>query len=132
MQTVLIKPFHHRGREVMGLHFEWDNRLINIVKQVKDVRGSRTYTCWYLPCTRPNYDILCTATSGSAVIDNRLLKDYLKQKQALVSDLAMPVHKTTTDLIMQFPLNIITTIRYTHVAQKAIEKIHSPIDRLGF
>jgi integrase/recombinase XerD len=28
--------------------------------------------------------------------------------------------------------NIMTTIRYTHVAQKAIEKIQSPIDRLGF
>ena len=105
METILIKPFHHRGKEVMGLYFEWNQELINLVKQVKDVRWSRTYTCWYLPCARQNYNELCAAVSRFAIVDNHSLKEYLKQKQAVVADSGMPVHKSTTDLIMQFPLN---------------------------
>src|SRR4051812_21679071 len=104
MQTIFIKPFHHRGKEVMGLYFEWDKELMNLVKQVKEMRWSRTYTCWHLPCSRQNYNDLCSATSQLALIDNHLLKEYLKQKQAIVLDVAMPVHKATTDLIMQYPL----------------------------
>jgi len=89
----------------MGLYFEKEIGLINIIKQVKDVRWSRTYTCWYLPCSRDYYDNLCLATSRHAVVDNRQLKEYLQQRQALVPDVTVRVHKSTSDLIIQYPLN---------------------------
>ncbi len=105
MQTILIKPLHHRGKEVMGLYFNQEISLNNAVKQIKDVRWSRTNACWYLPCNRGYYTSLCVAACGLADIDTRLLKAYLDQKQGFVTDANVPVHRATVALMQQHPLN---------------------------
>jgi len=105
MQTILIKPLHHRGKEVMGLYFSAQASLSNAVKKIKDVRWSKTHTCWYLPCNREYYTALCAATCGLAEVDKRLLKEYLDQKQGFVTDVTVPIHKATIAIIQEYPLN---------------------------
>ncbi|MDB5246853.1 MAG: hypothetical protein JWQ40_1247 [Segetibacter sp.] len=105
MLTIVIKPLHHRGHEVMALYFDANVQLSNVVKKIKDAKWSRTHQCWYLPCNRDYYRCLCSATGGLVNVDSRLLKEYLDQKQGLVADVTLPVHKATAEIIQQFPLN---------------------------
>ena len=105
METILIKPLHHRGKEVMGLVFKPNLALNNVVKKIEDVRWSKTNDCWYLPCSRYYYNQLCTAIDKIAKTDTHLLKAYLDQKQGLVEDVNMPIHKSTVALIQEYPLS---------------------------
>lgn len=105
MQTILIKPFYHRGKEVMGLCFNSEVSLNNAIKQIEGIRWSRTHGCWYLPCNRGFYTTLCSATCGLAEINTRLLKAYLDQKRGFVTDANIPIHRSTVAVMQQYPLN---------------------------
>lgn len=105
MLTISIKPLHHRGKEVMALYFDADISITNAIRKIKDLRWSSTHQCWYLPCNRHYYNLLYTATSGLAVLDTRLLKVYLEQKQGFVSDVNSPLHRATIVLLQEHPLN---------------------------
>lgn len=105
MKTIILKPLFHRGKEVIALCYLPDALLNNAVKQVAEVRWSQTHTCWYIPCTRYFVECVSQATRHIARLDNQLLKEYLLQKQALVTDMARPLHQATVNIIKQFPLN---------------------------
>lgn len=105
MQTIVIKPFYHRGKEVMGLCFKSEVSVNNAVKQIYGARWSKTKNCWYLPCNRGYYTDLCNSTCGLAEIDTRLLKAYLDQKRGFVNDPGRPIHSATVALMQQYPLN---------------------------
>jgi site-specific recombinase XerD len=94
------------GNEVIGIFFPFDAGVTNIVKQVKNIKWSRTHTCWYVPCSRFHYRQIVTATHQLALIDTAELKKYLQHKQALTANPTKPLHKATVALIQQYPLNI--------------------------
>lgn len=131
MQTILIKPIHHRQREVMALYFSPEAAINNAVKKIKGVRWSLTNGCWYLPCNRNHYNLLCAAAAGLADIDIYLLKKYLHQKRGFVADANLPVHKATAGIIQMHPLNeqnllaliayrnLLTVKKYSHETVKS-------------
>lgn len=53
MQTIVIKPLHHRGKEVMGLYYNQKADLNNAIKKIKNVRWSRTMNAGICPVTGP-------------------------------------------------------------------------------
>ena len=101
---ITVKPLYHRNGEHMAMHFKPCLRLNTIIKQLPGIKHSTTHQCWYLPCNRQNYQSLLLAIAPVALADSRKLKEYLLQKQALVHDAHKPVHKSTLNIIQQYPL----------------------------
>jgi len=57
-QRVIIKKLFHKGLWHIGLYFDYDAQLIDLVKQLPDRRYSKTYSCWYIPYTAASYRYL--------------------------------------------------------------------------
>ncbi len=104
MTTLILKPLFHRNLERIGLYFENNRDLGIAVKQIKDIKWSKTHGCWLVPCQRTYYNYICKAAEQKAVINTELLKAYLVQKQGVVADVKKPLHKSTVSLLMDHPL----------------------------
>lgn len=102
--TVVLKPLFHNNKEQIALSFLPDAALNNEVKKIKDIKWSRTHCCWYVPCNRTHYHFICTALQPLAMVDNNFLKAYLLQKQAITTNVQLPVGKSTVATIQQYPL----------------------------
>ena len=102
----------------MAIYFSPGTALNNAVRKLKNVRWSSTNGCWYLPCNRESYTLLCSAAANLADVDISLLRQYLCQKRGFVTDANLPVHKATTAVIQQHPLsqqNLLALIAYRNL-----------------
>ena len=111
--VIILKPLQHRNGEHIALYFDLMQPLTQAIQQIKTIKQSTTHGCWYLPCTRSNYQLVVQATSHLARVDTSCLKEYLLQKQALVADVQKPLHKSTLKIIRNYPL-------YSHNLQSII------------
>lgn len=81
METVKLTGLIHRGAECIGI-FSPQNATLNYYYQKKaNAKWSRTNKCWYIPCTEKNYEQLCKALAGKAVVEIAELKEYLLKKK---------------------------------------------------
>ena len=81
METVILKAFHHRNIECIGI-FSRQNAALNYIFQKKaGARWSRTNTCWYVPCSRENYQLLVKILSGEVILEIKELEKYLFGKE---------------------------------------------------
>ena len=81
MQTINLKPLHHRGQEVIGIYFKSNADLNLKVRRLPFVKWSQTNKCWYVPLNAASYKNL-VATFEAEKIDSFSLKTYLaKRKQ---------------------------------------------------
>ncbi len=49
MQTVTLKPLHHRGQECIGIYFENSSKLNGAIRKGAGAQWSQTHKCWYVP-----------------------------------------------------------------------------------
>ena len=68
-KKIMIKPLHHREKNCLALHFEYDRNLIDIARKLTGVRWSRTNKCWYVPNNPPNLKELFRLFKGVAWVD---------------------------------------------------------------
>lgn len=80
MKKIVLRPFHHRGQECMGIVFDHDKELNLLVKNFPGVKWSQTNRCWYLPLTRENYKQLNSALYQKAEVVTEALKQHLEKK----------------------------------------------------
>lgn len=123
--VIVLKPFFYRNSEQIALTFAPCAALTLAVKKIEHIKWSRTHSCWYAPCKRYYYDLICSDTRHLAVVDASLLKNYLCQKQGLVCDVNTDLHQKTVDLLVQHPLhwhnlqaltayrNLLVTMKYS-------------------
>ncbi len=90
MDTVKLKPLHHRGKECIGLYSS-PNATINHHQQKAGARWSNTKKCWYIPCDARHYHLLTAAMQGVAMLDNSELRKYLTDKKKISP--ALPENK---------------------------------------
>ena len=105
MQTIVLKPFHHRGEECIGIYFTHCSTLTSIIKKQPNAKWSQSKGCWYVACNRIQYERLLTDCREEAIIDNRLLKIYLQQRKAIVPANKPVIAAGTANLILQYPLS---------------------------
>jgi site-specific recombinase XerD len=105
MQTVIVKPFHHRGEECIGVYFNHDKLIAGIVKKIPGAKWSQTFGCWYIACKKELYVLLVKGLEQKAEIDNKLLRSYLHQKSAMIVAEPKPVAKASFRVMVQFPLS---------------------------
>lgn len=81
METVILKHFHHKGIECIGIYFDKNYVLQSIIQTQAGAVWSRTRTCWYIPCVPDKYHLLAKALRGKAILDSGELKKYLIDKR---------------------------------------------------
>jgi site-specific recombinase XerD len=105
MQTVIVKPIHHRGEECIGVYFNHDKLITGIVKKIPGAKWSQTFGCWYIACKKELYVLLVKGLEQKAEIDNKLLRSYLHQKSAMIVAEPKPVAKASFRVMVRFPLS---------------------------
>ena len=48
MPVITLKKLHHRGKDRIGLYFDYDQKLIAHTKKLEGARWSATNKCWYV------------------------------------------------------------------------------------
>ena len=81
MKLAQFKPLIHRSRECIGIYFENDSALNNIIRKVAIAKWSRTHKCWWMPLTKENYNQLFSVLQREVKIENAALRLYLTNKK---------------------------------------------------
>ncbi len=48
LPVITLKKLHHRGKDRIGLYFEYNKALIAQVKKIDDAKWSQSNKCWYI------------------------------------------------------------------------------------
>jgi len=78
---VILKPLYHRGQECIGIYFEKNGLLQQAIQKQAAGKWSKTNGCWYVFCTRENYQLLKAALAGKAILETGELKKFLAEKK---------------------------------------------------
>ena len=81
METIVLKPLHHRGQECIGIYFERNAVLQSLIQKQVGGRWSKTNSCWYAPLSKSNYEQLAKSLQGKAELKIDELKKYLLEKK---------------------------------------------------
>ncbi|HVK96455.1 MAG TPA: site-specific integrase [Flavisolibacter sp.] len=107
METVILQPLFHRGCESIAIKFSFNCELIEKIKTLRDVRWSRTFSCWYVPLTKEHYIAIKNAIESVCILSITALRHYLHQRKVvepLVSNKRTVTQKRYS-LIREFPLS---------------------------
>lgn len=126
MQAIVLKPFHHRGEECIGIYFKANVYLNSLVKKVNGVKWSQSQQCWFLPCNREAYHVLQEAVHQYVLLDNTQLKTYLQQRKAIVPAATKELAKSTAKILIQFPLTQQNLMALTAFRNMLVLKAYSP------
>ncbi len=126
MQTFVLKPFHHRGEECIGIYFTHCHTLTDIIKKQPNAKWSRTKGCWYIPCNCVQYEQLVNDSLGKATIAYSLLKIYLQQRKALVPVTKHVMAPASAHMILQHPLSEVNLLALTALRNRLMIKGYSP------
>lgn len=75
MDTIDLKQIFHRGKECVGLYFDNNPALNNLVQQLTGVKWSQTNKCWYIPREPGRYNELKVLTKGKVTLTGSGLED---------------------------------------------------------
>lgn len=81
METVVLKPLLHRGKECIGIYFDIHFRIQGALQKTGAVKFSGTHKCWYAPLSRENYNKIVAALEGLATVEQHELRQYLEDKK---------------------------------------------------
>lgn len=103
MQTVLLKPLHHRGQEVIGIYFKNEADLNLLIRKLPGVKWSQTNKCWYVPLNQNSYNYLCEAFKEKGNLDTGAIDDYLKKRKQVEKTIPLSAEKDTSKAIVASP-----------------------------
>lgn len=113
MQTVALKPLNHRGCECIGIYFDVNYNINDILRKTEVVKFSTTKKCWYCCLTKENYNKIHTALKEIVFLEQASLQQYLLEKRNLASSKMVP-EAVSSELVQSYndPVRIkeLTTI----------------------
>ncbi|MBC7508139.1 MAG: hypothetical protein H7320_05220 [Ferruginibacter sp.] len=77
MEIVRFSPLYHRNQDCIGIYCVQNNQLNKCISQTGFAKWSKTHVCWYMPCSRINFNALSKALSGKAILQTDALKAFL-------------------------------------------------------
>ena len=74
LPVITLKKLHHRGKDCIGLYFDYNKLFIEQIKKIEGVTWSQSKKCWYI--AKENFDLsrFFTNFKGLAYIDYSGLK----------------------------------------------------------
>ena len=134
LPVITLKKLHHRGKDCIGLYFEYDKTLIAHTKKLENARWSATNKCWYVDDTNQDLDILPDHFKNVATLKNetgyefgrkgfeaRQLKYRLDEQVRLFKKylVGRRYSKSTIDTYTSFVAS------FLHFSQKDIDKLET-------
>lgn len=89
MEKVILKPIQHRGEECIGIYFEKNAIIQNLIQKNAGAKWSRTLKCWYVLLSKNNYEVIAKALNGKV----QMRMDELKKHLLLKRGNSIPVQK---------------------------------------
>lgn len=89
MKQVKLKPLIKEGEECIGIYFERDPVIQNIIQHMAGARWSKSKKCWWIPLTRERYNKLANALKDEAKMEQEALKQYLENKKNLSKEVGV-------------------------------------------
>lgn len=93
METVILKPLHHRDMDCIGIYFAKNNLLQSIIQKQVGGKWSKSNGCWYIKLLQQNYQLLAASLSGKAILETGELKKYLNEKKKANTEPALSNNK---------------------------------------
>ena len=118
MQTIILKPLHHRGQECIGIYFEKNAVLQQAIQKLSGAKWSKTNSCWYVSCTGENYLLLKNALENKAELEIEELRKFLLEKKknnpfsAIQNKPVIPAGVGKIPLKKTFPLQPTQSVLY--------------------
>ena len=117
---ITLRPFLHRGGEHLGIYFDQDTFINNLIRKNAGARWSQTGKCWYLPLNRDSYEKLKSIINDSAIIESGELKKYLEKKK-------LPVASQPAALEITPPVN--SAVKVSDPRQSVFRRSISPVNK---
>ncbi len=89
MEKVILKPIQHRGEERIGIYFEKNAVIQNLIQKKAGAKWSRTQKCWHVSLSKNNYEVIAKALNGKV----QMRTDELKKHLLLKRDNSIPIQK---------------------------------------
>ena len=48
----ILKPLYHKNENWIGIYFDYDIAIVNLIKTIKNRKYSKSNNCWYIPYTK--------------------------------------------------------------------------------
>lgn len=110
MDTIDLKQIFHRGKECVGLYFDNNPALNNLVQKLTGVKWSQTNKCWYIPREPGWYNELKVLTKGKVTLTGSGLED--DKESASISNIVVrrsinkSISKVSSPLVEQQLSNV--------------------------
>jgi len=94
MKQVTLRPIDHYGEDCIGIFFERDPVIQNIVQKIAGGKWSKTKKCWWIPLNKESHARLLEVLKEEAKIDQEDLRQYLVYKKKSANNkvpIPMPV-----------------------------------------
>src|SRR6185369_9614126 len=84
METVILKPFIHRGAEQIAIVFTHNKKINDVVKKIKGVKWTETHKCWYVPLTKEDCQRIIGVLKELAKPDLSELRVWLEKRNKIL------------------------------------------------
>lgn len=112
MHAVVLRPFVHRSQEVIGLDAPYIRELDLTIRQLKGVKWSQTNKLWYLPLSEAAHKAIRAAFQNIAVVDESLLKAYLRKRRILETTKALNDVAMCAAVMVAVPKPVAATVTW--------------------
>ena len=69
MRQIRLTPLIHRNKECIGIYFDRDSGLEQIIRLQPEVKWSKTHHCWYIPLSETAFRLLKKDLEAKAEVD---------------------------------------------------------------
>ena len=94
MDTIVLKPIFHRGKECVGLYFDKNPVLNSLIQKLAGVKWSHTHKCWYIEREPGWYNNLKVMARGAVTLIELRLQDDKASETILGTPVNNTVHKS--------------------------------------
>jgi hypothetical protein len=105
LPTVVLRPFHYRGQEVIGFDLLLNNTLEKEARKLRGIKWCGEKGMWYIPLSREHYEGAQAFFKERFSFDATQLRQYLAQRKASAALIQkQKVSKARAQLLLDFPL----------------------------
>ncbi len=136
MEVVVLKPLTHKGQACIGIYFKRDALLQSLIQTQAGARWSRTNSCWYIACTKSNFDQLVLALKGITIVETETFEKYLPGNKSPATQPFIEIKKSIATIPAQEiktntskksgAISIENTQAFTEYKNRLILKGYSP------
>lgn len=123
MVQIRVFGLKHLGEEWIGMDFERDSYVHQVIRKTGKIRWSRQNRCWYMPIDGTRFRQFRELLRGRAEFETRELKDFLKEREKSKPIVRSVNAQNPAEKAVMYPVNARVL---EQVRERLILKAYSP------